>query len=948
MAKRFLYFISTVYLLYISFISPIHAVFEETTSSAPQPVFVPHEFIVKYKDGQNPNDLDKKIQVRMERGTKVFGLLRNVGEDLVTRLRGKETPEEAVETLKNLEAKAKVVEKEYVFALKMQEKILGASTDKEEFPFDDYFLLKTSPQTSVSSAIKEFHKDSRIEFAEPNYIMKLMEAPNDPYYQDGSMWGLEKIQMEEAWDINKGSKSITVAVVDSGVDYNHADFQGGNVEVVKGKNFAGCGLPADNPMDQNGHGTHVAGTIGAATNNNLDVAGINWNVKILAIKCGCASRDIYNAPQGVVYAADHGAKVINMSWGGSGYSTLRSAIEYARGKGIVLVGAAGNENLSTVIYPARYDEVIAVAASTPGDKRASFSHYGEDVDVAAPGVDILSLYPNNRRARMDGTSMASPHVAGLAALILAQNPSLGPDEVKSKIVDYADPIDTDRQIGPRINAYRSLNGTEPTPTPTGSPTPTPTPSRSPSPTPPPGDVASITLTVRLQGINSKKKDRDMRVTIDFLVYHPRFYSDEAGNFTGTIDLNIASGSYTIAVREPHHSTKEFSVDLAAGENTIVKVSAGDELRAGDIDGDDDIDEDDRQALLEAYSPFAVIDAVEDLDEDGYVKSLDYSLLLTNFEGSAPTCGNDNVEGSEECDGTDDDACPGECQDDCTCPSNEEPVCGNNNVEGTEECDGTDDDVCPDECQDDCTCPSDDDDGDDDDDDDEWAEWEGEVTVDDVEEVEPIVFVAACLAEDNEQDCVYDYVYRKPDEEDGGYSFEGRVGYYYKTFTLATDCEEETGDGRFPYKPCSEHIDDYYNIDGPVWVTPPESEVDFELKIECVSSERVEPGYIDDHECGESTDPFAVCEGGKDYFCHAINTGDDWVWSWHKRVPHEPFTLGPCYSDVPGCALYKYASHGWGEGCCNPENNEWLPDSDCEGKTCGSGKTCDGAGVCVEE
>lgn len=808
MTKRFFYFISTVYLFCIYGISPIHAVFDETTSSAPQPEFVSHEFIVKYKEGQSPNDLDQKVQVRIERGIKPFGLLRNVGEDLVTRLKGQETPEELVETLKNLEAKVKVVEKEYVFALKMQEKVLGASTDEERFPFDDYFLLKTSPQVDTLSAIKEFQEDARVEFAEPNYILKLMEAPNDPYYQNGSMWGLEKIQMEEAWDITKGSKDIIVAVVDSGVDYNHADFQGGNVEIVKGKNFAGCGLPADDPMDQMGHGTHVAGTIGAATNNNLGVAGINWNVKILAIKCGCVSNDIVNGPQGVVYAADHGAKVINMSWGGSGSNTLEDAIEYAYGEGAVLVGAAGNTNPNgspNVIYPARYDEVIAVAASTPDDERASFSHYGGDVDVAAPGVNILSLraegtdmYGGGQHIVGEdyyvaqGTSMAAPHVSGLAALILAQNSNLSPDGVKAKIVDYADPIDTDQPIGPRINAYRSLNGTEPspTPTPTGSPTPTPsgsptpTPSGSPTPSPSPGPVTGLTLTVKLQGINSKKKDRDTRVKITpgNIDRYARFSCNELGRFTATMNLsneNLTSGGYTVLVKEPHHLTKNFSVTLNPGANTITKVAPGDELRAGDIDGDDDVDVNDKNLFLAAYSPLSVVDAVEDLDEDGYVNSLDYSLLLTNLPGAQPT--------------------PTPTPTRSPTPTPTRSPMPTPTPTPTPTATPTATPSPPDET---------------------WGLITGAVTVDNPEGIEPIyVFVQFCRAKGEEKGCTDAKEFIELPSDGGNYHFYGKRGFYYRVQAAASK-ESEPSDDPEPY----------YYIADPVWVIPPSSGVNFKIYI----------------------------------------------------------------------------------------------------------------------
>lgn len=651
MTKRLFCFLATIFLLWIFSPFSAQAFVGQEGFPLTDGRYFPHEVVVKYKEGQNPNDFVQQVQRRAERGTTVFGLLRNVGEDLVTRLKGRETPEEALGSFKNLEAKVKVVEEDYYFAFRMRERVLGASTEGNEFPADDYFLFKTSSQIDTLAAVEEFKKDPRVVFAEPNYILRLMETPNDSYYRNGLMWGLEKIQMENAWDVNKGSKSVVVAVVDSGVDYNHADFQGGNVEIVKGRNLwpGGCGLADDDPMDQLGHGTHVAGTIGAATDNNIGVAGMNWNIKLLAVKCGCKTDEIANGPQGVVYAADHGADVINMSWGGSGYNTLRDAIEYAYGKGIVLVGAAGNtmpNGSPYIIYPAKYQEVIAVTATTSDDERASFSHYGQGADVAAPGTNIISLRSSENYMCLgteycyaSGTSMAAPHVAGLAALILAQSPGLSPDEVKARIVDYADEITTDMPIGPRINAYQSLSaGGQPTSTPT--PTPdgeaTPTPTGEPTATPSPGTVTRLDLTVKLQGIDSPKRDREMTMTLDSQDYNPLFTADETGRFKGRVENpGIESGDYSLVVKELHHLTKEFSVTLFRGNNDIVRVSTGDELRAGDIDGDDDVDEEDKSALLTAYSPFSLVDPAgvfEDLNEDGYVNSLDYSLLLTNLEG----------------------------------------------------------------------------------------------------------------------------------------------------------------------------------------------------------------------------------------------------------------------------------------------------------------------------
>ena len=219
-----------------------------------------------------------------------------------------------------------------------------------------------------------------------------------------------------------------MAVVDTGIDRNHPDIKG---NVASGWNFLSNTTDA---MDDNGHGTHVAGIIGAAGNNALGVVGVNWRVNIMPVKFlnsgGYGSSSL--GAQAIIYAADNGARVINLSWGGLGTSqVLHDAIEYAHQKNAVIVAAAGNGAGDGLNFsPANEMSVITVAASDINDEKARFSNFGTMIDVSAPGVDILSLKSStgsictdsvtvgNNYCRLWGTSMAAPHVAGLAALIL--------------------------------------------------------------------------------------------------------------------------------------------------------------------------------------------------------------------------------------------------------------------------------------------------------------------------------------------------------------------------------------------------------------------------------------------------------------------------------------------------------------------------------------------------
>lgn len=313
-------------------------------------------------------------------------------------------------------------------------------------------------------------RNERIDYVEIDAVATALT--NDTLYSN--QWALPKISWDKldasASAYNPSTPSAEIAVVDTGVDYTHPDLSG-KVDTESDWDFVNND---DNAMDDNLHGTHVAGIAAAATNNSTGIGGVSINTaKILPVKVLNQSGSGYYSwiASGIIYAVDHGARVINLSLGGSVRSTtLEQAVNYAWNKGAVVVAAAGNSNNSSKTYPGAYDNAMAVWASDQNDAKASFSSYGRWVDIGAPGVSILSTIPfikDTKDGSQDsyylgsGTSMATPHVAGLAGLIISQNPGWSASQVRNKIESTADPgIDKWFQRGylgkGRINVLRAL------------------------------------------------------------------------------------------------------------------------------------------------------------------------------------------------------------------------------------------------------------------------------------------------------------------------------------------------------------------------------------------------------------------------------------------------------------------------------------------------------------
>ncbi|WP_245830976.1 S8 family peptidase [Sediminibacillus massiliensis] len=305
---------------------------------------------------------------------------------------------------------------------------------------------------NVEAVAKALSKNPQVEYAEPNYVMSAAWTPNDSYYSY-YQYGPQNTYTDNAWDITRGSSGQEIAVLDTGVDYNHPDLDG---KTIRGYDFI------DNdytPQDLNGHGTHVAGTAAAETNNGTGVSGMAPNTAILAVRVLDASGNgsLADIADGIRYAADAGAEVINLSLGcDCNTRTLENAVDYAWSQGATVIAAAGNDGVSTTFEPASYSNVIAVGAVDRYDRRASFSNYGAWVDVTAPGVDIAATVPNRGYAYMSGTSMASPHVAGLAGLLAGQGRSNS--EIRQAIEQTADPISGTGSYFEhgRINSYNAV------------------------------------------------------------------------------------------------------------------------------------------------------------------------------------------------------------------------------------------------------------------------------------------------------------------------------------------------------------------------------------------------------------------------------------------------------------------------------------------------------------
>ncbi|GIU35198.1 S8 family serine peptidase [Shewanella colwelliana] len=360
--------------------------------------------------------------------------------------------------------------------------------------------------SDIEQAIKVISRHPAVKYAEPNYVIKAAGTPDDPDFV--SLWGMNNtgqdggtadadIDAVEAWDVTTGDSSVVIGVIDTGVDYNHPDLQGNiwtnpNEIPANGIDDDGNGVVDDihgfsavnnsgDPMDGNGHGTHVSGTIGAKGNNGVGVVGVNWDVTIV----GCQFLDAggSGSTEGAIACIDYmtdlkvnhnvDIKATNNSWGGGGFSqALKDSIESAGEAGILFFAAAGNDavdNDANPHYPSSYDSdvVMSIASTDRNDNMSGFSQWGlTSVDMGAPGSAILSTTPGNNYATYSGTSMATPHMTGAAALVWSINPDLSPVEMKQLLMDSGDSnadLTGKTVAGTRLNVANALDMADPEP-----------------------------------------------------------------------------------------------------------------------------------------------------------------------------------------------------------------------------------------------------------------------------------------------------------------------------------------------------------------------------------------------------------------------------------------------------------------------------------------------------
>ena len=308
---------------------------------------------------------------------------------------------------------------------------------KKEKTIDTKGFMKTlsvPKQLSALEFARKLEEDSHIEYAELDKRFKLMARPKDPYYT--KQWFHKKIQSETAWNKTKGSKNIIVAVIDNGIDLSQPD--------LKGKIYAPYDIVHfnDTYIPIGDHGTHVSGIIAGAMNNQAGGTGVAPNTRIMPINVFDGEYSYYSdVIYAVYYAVQMKADIINLSLGSYGYSeSVNEVIQDAHKAGLVIVAAAGNENTNWSSYPASYKNVISVSATTQKDRISGYSNYGKNIDLAAPGDEILSTFPYKSFGYMSGTSMAAPIVSGVAALVWGNKPSLTNIQVEQRLFSTADDL----------------------------------------------------------------------------------------------------------------------------------------------------------------------------------------------------------------------------------------------------------------------------------------------------------------------------------------------------------------------------------------------------------------------------------------------------------------------------------------------------------------------------
>lgn len=477
-----------------------------------------------------------------------------------------------VESLK-IQGKATVTEDELVVRFKqglageITKKIIqafGMVKVKDSVKAGAFTVFKKGKYAGqITELMQKLLTEAGILEVERNGMAYAFGVPNDQYYQ--YQWHMTKIGMENAWDVNTGA-NVTVAVIDTGVKQSLPDLA--NTTFVAGYDF----VNNDNdPTDDQGHGSHVAGTIAQSTNNSIGCTGVAYNAKIMPLKVLSAqgtgsTSDIADA---IYWAADNGADVINLSLGGSSSSsTMENAVNYAWNKGVVVVCAAGNDNVSTPFYPAAYANCISVSATDYNDNRASYSNYGSTIDIAAPGGDsgdnngdgyddmvLQNTIGSNGDGYyfMAGTSMAAPHVAGVAALIKSANSSLSNSDIKNILYNTAKDIGAagkDNQFGyGLVDAYAAVQAAN------GNTNPAP--------------VSKFDFAVNQLAVSFTDQSTDSNGTVTGWEWN--FGDGNTSTLQNPVHTYASSGTYTVTLKvtdnEGATNTSSKSVTVTSGSTT---------------------------------------------------------------------------------------------------------------------------------------------------------------------------------------------------------------------------------------------------------------------------------------------------------------------------------------------------------------------------------------------
>ncbi|SCZ06532.1 S8 family serine peptidase [Alkaliphilus peptidifermentans] len=407
-----------------------------------------------------------------------------------------------------------------------------------------YLVEYSKDYASIDDAISELKtlltkNGLSVKYIEPNYTVHVLDDDVSINMHNNQRWHYEMINAPQAWNITTGSSNVRMAVLDTGIDHNHVSLSN-LVNTSLGRSYVG-----GTTMDRHGHGTHVAGTIASYG----VVSGVMKNATLIPVKVlgDDGSGSMYGIQQGILYAASINSDVINMSLGGGGYSqSVNDACQTAVNNGTIVVAASGNDGKATISYPAAYSSVIAVGSVTSSRTRSSFSNYGTGLDLVAPGSNIYSTYPNNQYRTFSGTSMASPHVAGVAGLLRSVNPNITPTQARNILKSTAQPAGSAYEYGAGIvDAFAAVQaaggGTQPNETVTALATNKTSYLR--------GESVTITATVRNQNNNPLQG-----ATVLFTITRPNgttltqtATTNSSGVATWTVTSNsqTALGTYTV-------------------------------------------------------------------------------------------------------------------------------------------------------------------------------------------------------------------------------------------------------------------------------------------------------------------------------------------------------------------------------------------------------------------